>query len=95
MVVNRKRDGSLKAGILNLLWLVVISICLVGLVVLFKVLSVSHIHIVFRVLLILSVSFLSILLTNFLFRNSPRVKIYRRQAGQFHAFCRASRSIRV
>ncbi len=89
MTVNRKRDESLKAGILNLLWLVVLSICLVGLVVLCKVLSVSHIHIVFRALLILSLSFLIILLTNFLFKNSPRVKIYRRQAGQFHAFCRA------
>ena len=89
MAVNRKRDESLKAGILNLLWLVVLSICLVGLVVLCKVLSVSHIHIVFRALLILSLSFLIILLTNFMFRNSPRVKIYRRQAGQFHAFCRA------
>lgn len=89
MAVNRKRDESLKAGILNLLWLVVLSICLVGLVVLCKVLSVSHIHIVFRALLILSLSFLIILLTNFLFKNSPRVKIYRRQAGQFHAFCRA------
>jgi len=89
MAVNRKRDDSMKARILNLLWLVVLTICLVGLVVLDKVLSVSHIHVVFRALLILFISFLAILLTNFVFRNSPRVKNYRRQAGQFHAFCRA------
>ncbi|GAH55029.1 unnamed protein product, partial [marine sediment metagenome] len=86
----RRNDGdSLKAGFLNLLWLIVLSIWLVGLFVLCRVLSVSHIHIAFRALLIFSVSFLGILLTNFLFRNSPRVKIYRLQAGQFHAFCRA------
>lgn len=89
MAVNRKSDGSLKTRILNLLWLIVLAICFVGIVFLCKVLWVSHIHIVFRVLLILSVTFLSILFANFLFRNSPRVRICRRQAGQFHAFCRA------
>ncbi|MQY76718.1 MAG: GAF domain-containing protein, partial [Spirochaeta sp.] len=89
MAVNRKSDDSLKFRTLNLLWLVVLSICFVGIFVLCEVLAVSHFHIVLRALLILPVALLSILLTYFLFKNSPVVKIYRRQAGQFHAFCRA------
>ena len=86
---KRNEADSLKSGFLNLIWLIGLSMWLFGLFVLCSALSKSHILTVFKVLIIFLVIFSGALLTNFLYRNSPGVRIYRLQARQFHAFCRA------
>jgi len=74
---------------LDILWLIVLTLWLIGLFVLCRFLSGSDLSPVLRISVIGLISFGGVVVANLLFSNSPRVITCRLQAGQFHAFCGA------